>query len=184
MRAVRAFIRFGVPDQAAPNPPTIVGQPYSSQLASALVRAASRVIDDPGARLPHLREFSELSAWIDADTTSNGEGVLSRTPIDTVRVPVVHLTSARVSGMNDLPPYPESMRMTQNEGQVVLLFTLMANGRVDLASVRILNATNLEFVRAVREKMASWRYVPPMADGCPFSQLVQQPFTFKMLPKE
>jgi protein TonB len=78
------------------------------------------------------------------------------------------------------PKYPESLRSSNVQGQVVAQFVVNENGRVETGTFKVLNSDNPAFTEAVREALSSMRFRPAKIGNQAVSQFVQQPFVFKL----
>jgi protein TonB len=76
------------------------------------------------------------------------------------------------------PRYPDVLRSSGVEGQVVALFVVDAAGRVETDSVRFVRSDNRLFEEAVRAALPRMRFVPAEIGGRKVRQLVQLPFVF------
>lgn len=81
------------------------------------------------------------------------------------------------------PSYPELMLRRRIEGRVLAQYVVDTTGFVDTTTFRVLEATNAEFVRAVRKALPFMRFRPAKMGDRRVSQLVQQPFTFQIAPE-
>jgi len=80
------------------------------------------------------------------------------------------------------PTYPESLRNSGIEGQVVALFVVGVDGRAEIDSVRFVRTDNVLFQDAVRAALRRMRFVPAEIAGRKVRQLVQMPFVFTLKP--
>src|SRR5215211_4287695 len=87
-----------------------------------------------------------------------------------------HVTA--ISGTN--PSYPESMRSSGAEGEVLAQFVVNENGRVEPGSFKVLNSPNAAFTQAVKDALPRMRFRPAKIGKTSVSQLVQQAFVFKL----
>jgi protein TonB len=78
------------------------------------------------------------------------------------------------------PKYPEALRSSGVQGQVIAQFVVNENGRVDVGTFKVLNSDNPAFTQAVREELSSMRFKPARIGNQTVSQFVQQPFVFKL----
>ncbi len=78
-----------------------------------------------------------------------------------------------------IPVYPPSLKSTNIEGQVVAQFIVDENGMVDMATFKVLKATDALFVESLRTALPGFRYSPAMIGGRRVKQLVQQAFQFR-----
>lgn len=76
------------------------------------------------------------------------------------------------------PRYPDMLRAGGIEGVVVAQFVVDTLGRVDPASVRILDSSHPLFSTAVINALPRLRFLPAEIGGRKVMQLVQQPFRF------
>ena len=78
------------------------------------------------------------------------------------------------------PRYPEALRMAGVEGQVVAVFVVDDQGRVETGSISFLRSDNEQFEREVRATLRDMRFTPAEVGGRKVRQLVQMPFVFKL----
>lgn len=78
------------------------------------------------------------------------------------------------------PRYPELLQHGGIDGRVLLRFAVDTNGRVDMASVRVLGSTHDLFTRAVLDALPSFRFTPAEVDGHRVAALAEMPFEFRM----
>jgi periplasmic protein TonB len=81
---------------------------------------------------------------------------------------------------SNTPRYPELLRSAGIEGQVVALFVVDEQGRVDEKSIRFTPSGNHLFEDSVRTALGRMRFVPAEAGGRKVSQLVEMPFVFTL----
>jgi TonB family protein len=75
---------------------------------------------------------------------------------------------------NPSPAYPARLSSAGVEGDVTVSFVVDTTGRVEPASVEILQASHALFGDAVRQWLRQTRYGPALANGRPVRQLVRQ----------
>jgi protein TonB len=80
------------------------------------------------------------------------------------------------------PRYPESLRLAGVAGDVVVRFVVDTTGRVEPLSVQIVRSTHPLFTEAVRRVLPGARFAPAEAGGRRVRQLVEQPFSFAIVP--
>ena len=78
------------------------------------------------------------------------------------------------------PRYPEMLRSSGTEGQVIAQFVVTEQGRADPETFRVLSSTHPQFTAAVNRALPYMRFNPATIRGKPVSQLVQQLFVFKL----
>lgn len=97
------------------------------------------------------------------------DGVYSDRAVDRIVVP---------RGDNPSPLYPPQLRLASVEGDVVVRFVVDTAGRVEDASVAVLQSTHAPFATAVRQWLRRTRYAPAQIGGRPVRQLVEQRIGF------
>jgi TonB family protein len=78
------------------------------------------------------------------------------------------------------PVYPPEMLEKGIEGVALMRFTVDADGGVDVATIRIIMATDSAFALAARTALPKMRFRPAWYSGRPVAQLVEQAFTFRI----
>ena len=78
------------------------------------------------------------------------------------------------------PRYPEALRSSGVEGQVVAVFVVNEMGRAEADSIRFSRSDNPLFESAVKESLRRIRFVPAETGGGKVRQLVQMPFVFTL----
>ncbi len=78
------------------------------------------------------------------------------------------------------PAYPEMLRTAGVEGRVVVRFVVDTSGRVEPASLVVLEATHALFERAVRDALPRYRFAPARIGDRAVRQLVEMPFQFSL----
>ena len=73
------------------------------------------------------------------------------------------------------------LRSASIEGEVLVRFVVDNQGRVEAASIRILETTHSAFADAVRRWLLRSRYAPAEVAGRPVRQLVEQRVSFALL---
>jgi TonB family protein len=78
------------------------------------------------------------------------------------------------------PSYPESLRMANTQGEVLMQFVIDTMGRVEMRTVKVLKGTDPLFVQAVHEALPQMRFRPAEIKGRKVRELVQEPFAFNL----
>jgi len=79
------------------------------------------------------------------------------------------------------PNYPPEALVAHREGQVMLSFTISAEGTTK--DVVVLSSSSPEFEQPARDALLKWRYAPPTADGTPVERHgVQTIIRFQLEP--
>jgi TonB family protein len=81
---------------------------------------------------------------------------------------------------NSAPKYPDVLRKSNVDGEVVVQFVVDTSGTADLTSLKVLRSTDAAFTQAVREALATYRFAPAQVGGRRVKQLMQMPFTFSL----
>ncbi len=110
---------------------------------------------------------------------AGGVGTPSPSPGATFRADQVEKQVAVLPGGSP-PLYPEALRMAGVEGQVVAVFVVDDQGRVEAGSISFLRSDNEQFEREVRATLRNMRFAPAEVGGRKVRQLVQMPFVFKL----
>jgi TonB family protein len=82
------------------------------------------------------------------------------------------------------PIYPPRLSAAGKEGRVQASFVVDTTGRVDMASVQVLASDDPEFTESVRTALGEMRFHPAMRGGRAVRQLVEQRFSFRIVPPE
>ena len=78
------------------------------------------------------------------------------------------------------PVYPSDMEAREIEGVVRVRFVVDSTGLIDLSTIKVLEATNESFARAVRTALPDMRFRPAMMGPQAVRQLSEQDFAFKV----
>ena len=108
-----------------------------------------------------------------------GAGTPLPSPGGTFRADQVEKQVAMLPGGNT-PRYPDALRIAGVEGQVVAVFVVDDQGRVEPGSISFLRSDNEQFEREVRATLRDMRFAPAEVGGRKVRQLVQMPFVFKL----
>jgi periplasmic protein TonB len=94
---------------------------------------------------------------------------------------VVEVDSAAVRDPTSAAPaYPPVMMTKGIEGYAAMRFVVDSTGVIDMGTVELLQATNAEFVRAVRDAMPKMRFRPAKMGDLSVRQLAEQLFKFEI----
>ena len=78
------------------------------------------------------------------------------------------------------PRYPDSLRVANVQGEVLVQFVVNENGRADMSSFYVLKSSHELFTNAVRLALPNVQFSPALVGGQPVKQLVQMPFQFNL----
>lgn len=79
---------------------------------------------------------------------------------------------------NPTPRYPTVLESSGIAGEVQAQFVVLASGKADMESFKILKSTNELFSQAVKTVLPRMRFSPAQIGGKAVNQLVQQSFVF------
>lgn len=91
-------------------------------------------------------------------------------------------TAAERDPESAAPTYPPNLMTVGIEGYAAMRFVVDTSGRVDLTSIRVLDATHPEFAAAVKAAMPGMRFTPARLGERPVRQLAEQLFSFQIAP--
>jgi len=101
-----------------------------------------------------------------------GDSVMTELQVDTVAVRYEDSAA---------PPYPESMLRRRIEGTVIVQYVVDTSGHADTASFLVLYASHRDFAQSVKATLPLMRFRPAIMGSQHVKQLVQQPFSFKIV---
>jgi protein TonB len=78
------------------------------------------------------------------------------------------------------PVYPEGLRSSGIEGEVMVQFVVNENGRYEPGTLKILDSSNPQFSAAVKAALPLMRFSAARVGGQKVQQLVQIPFEFHL----
>jgi protein TonB len=183
------------PKKAAPKPPTPLPVAPKAEIAPP---KGFKVLEAP-VSVPTVIPDIDLSAKVtnEADFTGKGvaggsstgvegssgtkEGAAAGSSVDTDRNYAEFEVERAVSPISGTTvAYPEGMRSSGAEGQVLAQFVVNENGRVETSSFKVLESTNSQFTAAVKAALPKMRFRPAQIGKTNVSQVVQQAFVFRL----
>jgi len=78
------------------------------------------------------------------------------------------------------PRYPDALRASNVEGEVLAQFVVDENGRANASTLKILRSSHEQFTNAVRMALPQMRFNAATAGNRPVKALVQMPFAFNL----
>src|SRR5436305_6048026 len=81
---------------------------------------------------------------------------------------------------NPRPRYPDMLRSSNVEGEVLAQFVVDTTGRADMSQFKVLKSTHDLFTNAVRAALPQMKFYPAEVGGKKVKQLVQMPFQFNL----
>lgn len=141
---------------------------------------------DLSAQVTNEADFSGKGAKGGSSTGTEGsegtkEGAPAGVTVDTDKTYAefeVERAVSPISGTN--VAYPEAMRATGEEGQVLAQFVVNESGRVDTGTFKVLESSSPQFTAAVKSALSRMRFRPAQIGKTNVSQVVQQAFVFKL----
>jgi TonB family protein len=79
------------------------------------------------------------------------------------------------------PRYPDALRRSRVEGEVVAQYVIDTTGTVLPGSLKIVKASDTLFAAAVRDAIEGFRFTPASLNGRKIRQLVEQPVYFDIV---
>jgi TonB family protein len=83
---------------------------------------------------------------------------------------------------NRAPRYPAELRNNHIQGEVLVQFVVDTLGRAEMATFKVLKASDPAFINAVRESLPAMHFSPASIGQRLARQLVQMPFQFSLTP--
>jgi len=81
---------------------------------------------------------------------------------------------------NPAPRYPDMLRSSNVEGEVLAQFVVDTSGKADMKEFKVLKSTHDMFTSAVRAVLPNMKFYPAEVGGRKVRQLVQMPFQFNL----
>ena len=78
------------------------------------------------------------------------------------------------------PRYPDVLRRSKVEGEVLVQFVVRPDGKPEVESLKVLKSSHDLFTQAVRNALPQMRFNPARVGGKAVSQLVTEPFSFSI----
>ena len=173
--------------EVPPAPKAEIAPPKGFKVLEAPVAIPTEIPKiDLSAKITNDADFSGKGVKGGSATGTEGsegskEGAAAGVAIDTDKAYAefeVERQASPISGTN--VEYPESMRSSGAEGEVMAQFVVNENGRADASTLKILSSTNAAFTAAVKAALPRMRFRPAQIGKTSVSQVVQQAFVFKL----
>lgn len=170
-----------------PQPKAEIAPPKGFKVLEAPVTIPTEIPKiDLSAKITNEADFSGKGTKGGSSTGTEGsegtkEGAPAGVSIDTDKTYAefeVEQAVKAISGTN--VDYPESMRTTGEEGQVLAQFVVNENGRIDTGTFKVLESSSPAFTAAVKNALSRMRFRPAQIGKTNVSQVVQQAFVFKL----
>ena len=153
---------------AAPLPIPVIAVPAVTPVSLPLIEAShappiDQVLFGSGASgTPGRPRGLEVGAAAGADTDLRGMELVMRI-----------VAAAK-------PRYPEALQHAGIAGHVLIRFTVDTTGRVDEASVQVIESTHPLFTAAVRMVLPTYRFKPSEVGGRRVASTAEMPFEFSL----
>ncbi len=144
------------------------GQKHGADSGSAARNVAGR--SAPRAAPRSVAHATEVAAATDTASA----------PKDNVYTSFEVDNAVQFSAGSAVPKYPPELLARRVSGVVTVRFVVDTSGVVDASSVRIVDATDSQFVASVREALPQMKFQPARLNGKRVRQLVEQPFRFNI----
>ena len=173
--------------QLPPAPKAEVAPPKGFKVLEAPVSIPTEIPKiDLSAKITNEADFTGVGVRGGSSTGKEGstgtkEGGAAGSGVDTNRNYAefeVERAVRPISGTS--VEYPESMRSSGDEGQVLAEFVVNEKGRVETSTFKVLDSSNPAFTQAVRNALSRMRFQPAQIGSTKVSQVVQQAFVFKL----
>ncbi len=183
------------PKKAAPKPPAPrpvapkaeIAPPKGFKVLEAPVNIPTTIPTiDLSAKVTNEDDFTGRGQAGGSSTGVEGssgtkEGAAGGSSVDTDRSYAEFEVERQVRAISGTSvAYPEAMRSSGAEGQVLAEFVVNENGRVVASSFKVLESSNSSFTQAVRSALSRMRFQPAQIGRTNVSQVVQQAFVFKL----
>jgi protein TonB len=175
------------PSPLPPAPKAEIAPPKGFKVLEAPVNIPTSIPKiDLSAKITNEADFSGIGQKGGSSTGTEGsqgtkEGAPAGAAIDTDKNYAEFEVERAVSPISGTSvEYPESMRSSGAEGQVLAEFVVNENGRVETSSFKVLESTNPAFTAAVKGALSRMRFRPAQIGKTNVSQVVQQAFVFKL----
>lgn len=123
----------------------------------------------------HTRRNGVPGGTADGDTTSRRQPRRDATLYEFQ----VEKPAALVPGFGT-PAYPDALRESGVEGEVLVAFVIDTTGRADMSTLKVMRSAHPLFTDAVRAALPRMRFLPAEVGGKKVKQFAQMPFAFRL----
>jgi periplasmic protein TonB len=170
-----------------PAPKAEIAPPKGFKVLEAPVTIPTEIPKiDLSAKLTNEADFTGKGVKGGSSTGTEGsegtkEGAPAGVTVDTDKTYAEFEVEQQVSAISGTNvEYPESMRASGAEGQVLAQFVVNENGRVETSTFKVLESSAPAFTAAVKAALSRMRFKPAQIGKTNVSQVVQQAFVFKL----
>lgn len=161
-----------------PPVPTVIAPPVGFKVLEAPVNIPTEIPTvDLSAKVTNEADFSGKGAAGGSSTGVAGAGAGVDTNRNYAEFEVEQEVIA-ISGV--LVAYPEELRTSGVEGEVLAQFVVNETGRVETSTFTVLKSSNPTFTKAVRDALPRMRFRAAKIGKTNVSQIVQQAFRFQL----
>jgi len=147
---------------------------------SIMPPASPNVVPSPNDSIALMLVIGPQASWR-PNQPEPKIGPMQGVPLVRFRTPLLRITKeVQPLPGNRGPRYPDSLRAANVEGHVRVSFTVRADGRARMETVRVIKSSAPEFRDAVLEALRTMRFSPEEIEGCPVSTMIQMPFDFQL----
>lgn len=147
------------------------GSPKGEKVGAAVQVKENATAGDPVIPQEVVQAVQSENKTMELAAAAQSVGAFTIIDVDSV---------AERDPLSAAPVYPKDLLQKNIEGEAILQFVIDSTGLVDLSTIKVVDATHQEFVKAVRDAMPRMRYRPAIRGGQPARQLVEEPFKFEI----
>ena len=170
-----------------PAPKAEIAPPKGFKVLEAPVTIPTEIPKiDLSAKITNEADFSGKGVKGGSSTGTEGsegtkEGAPAGVTVDTDKTYAEFEVERQVTAISGTDvQYPESMRSSGEEGQVLAQFVVNENGRVETGTFKVLESSAPAFTAAVKSALSRMRFRPAQIGKTNVAQVVQQAFVFKL----
>ncbi len=167
-----------VPRPVAPTPPADVSvlPTVAVEVPVAPVDVPTSVVTDPSPAQISTGGLVDPNALPGLPTDPSAGALTGDAPLDAESVDV----PAALRALSPLPQYPEVLRQSRVPGMVRVRFVVGTDGRADLSTLQVLDASHPAFAESVRRVLPRLRFTPARVGRRAVRQVVEIPFGFEL----
>jgi protein TonB len=118
---------------------------------------------------------------------ANGVPAVAKVDVDAVDASSDVYVAAKVEASavpmpeNPKPEYPRDLLRRSIETSFIVFFVVDTTGRIDKSTIEVPPSVQEQFASAVRTVMVRWHFLPAQRGGRHVRQLMEQPFSFRIV---
>lgn len=172
--AVDALARFIAPPKESAPAPSTERLSYVGLGQQSIQSVGEFKVPEPDGSVPVAASTGGEAGFEEEPAPE----VISERPLTEIEVDSAAALDPSAVG----PDYPVRMLEKNIEGLVLAQFVVDSLGRADTTTFKLLEPAEPDFVMAVKTALPRMKYRPASLGGRSVSQLVQQPFGFRIRP--